>query len=483
MNWVISLYTTVIRSLFRLSWSLGRHASTAIQSATLRRRFIRSGTGSYDYRGLVHARRAPASLLGCPLPLGHFLSSDFRRGHRVGLPAEQLRLNACVIGPPGAGKTHSIIVPWIVAAARAGFSVVTLDVKGDLLDAVRAEVGRQGTPLGIRARSIDYTRPQRSARWNWLASIDSDRAIDNAVKSIVGHAPPPQGDPYYFHLDSQILRGVLELVVASPKGKAVTAEKLVRLLEDQDGLDYLLRKYPHSPAVARLRELIYLPPDDFSKRVTGVRVRLDALARPTVTAVTMNPTLTPADLLREQQIVSIVAPLADGQMATTFSSLFINDLLFRVYNRFTGYSGPRILLVLDEAAQLADRVDYQNLLSVARAAGMGVLLALQDTAQFADASVRSVALGNCDTYLSLNGVSHQSAKFLSERLGNHNVSMTSMGQAPTGWGYQTTTTTTTTTVPILGHREIMSIPGGIRPAIVHCRSLFDRPFLVDLEDR
>ena len=375
----------------------------------------------------------------------------------MAIPEEQLRLNACVIGPPGAGKTRSVVVPWIVAAARSGYSVVTIDVKGDLLDLVRAEVARQGVPLGVRARSLDYTRPQRSLRWNWLETIDSDRAVDNAVQSIIGRHPPQHGDPYFFLLDSQILRGLLELVMASTRKHSVTAQGLMNLLRDQAALDRALRKYPQNPAVARLQDLTLLSQDDYSKRVTGVLVRLDALARQTVQDVTTNANFATADVLREQQIVSVVAPLADGQMAQTLSSLFVNDLLFRVYDRFTGFRARGCSWSWTRRHSWQDRIDYRNLLSVARSAGMAVVLALQDVAQFADQNDRSVALGNCGTYVSFAGVSQESAKFLSERLGQHLVPSTTVGQAPTGYGYQTTSATTSVSVPVLGQRELMNL--------------------------
>jgi type IV secretory pathway TraG/TraD family ATPase VirD4 len=478
---ILGLYFAVLRFIFRSSWALGRRVSVALGSGALRRK---SGsvhlTGQRDYRGLYQGSRPPAVLASGEFPVGRFVNAKGRTREVVGIPESAMRLNACVIGPPGAGKTRFVIVPWIVAAVRAGYSVVTLDVKGDMLDLVRQEVRRQGQRLGVRARSLDYTRSQQSLRWNWLDSVDSDRAVDSAVQSILGRHAPPTGDPYFYHLDSQILRGLLELVMASPRRSAATAQGLLTLLKDQAALDRALRRYPSGPAVARLQDLVILAPDDYSKRITGVTVRLDALARPTIQAVTTNANFSTEHLLKQQELVSVVAPLQDGQMAQTLSSLFVNDLLFRVYNRFTGFQGPRVLLMLDEAAQLTDRIDYKNLLSVARSAGVSVVLALQDVSQFADLNERSIALGNCGTFVCFSGVSQESAKFLSERLGSHTVPSTTLGQTPTGWGYQTTVSTTSTTVPVLGPREIMSIPFGTRPALVHSRPVLDAPFLVDL---
>lgn len=482
MSQLFSIYTSVARGVARASWAAGRTVTQQISGAQLAWRSRTPAAGTFDYRGLHQGSKPPRPLVGGEFHVGRFLSVAGAVGPPVGIPEPQMRLHACVVGPSGAGKTRSLIVPWIVAAVRSGYSVVNIDVKGDMLDLVRAEVGRQGgAPLNVRARKLDYVDPQRSVRWNWLESIDSDRAVDSAVQSIVGRQPPPKADPYFFHLDGQILRGLLELAQASPNRSRWTARHLLSLLKDQAQLELLLQRYPHSPGAARLRDLPYLSVDDFTKRVTGVAVRLDALARPTIEAVTTNGTITTADLLRERQILSLVAPMQDGQMAQALSSLFVNDLLFRVFNRFTARQGPPIMLVLDEAAQLADRVDYKNVLSVARSAGMSVVLALQDVAQFSDAAERSVVLANCDTYVSFRGVSQESAKFLSDRLGKHVVPTTTVGKTAQGWGHQTSASTTSQTVPVLGEREIMAIPVGLRPAVVHAKSSVGAPFLVELE--
>ncbi|WP_326951794.1 type IV secretory system conjugative DNA transfer family protein [Amycolatopsis sp. NBC_01307] len=476
---MLSMYTALAKGVVRTSTAAGRAMAERIGSAQLAADGRRQSVGAYDHRGLYQGSRAPAVLTADEFPLGRFVSVKGRRGAAVGLPETQLRLHACVVGPSGAGKTRSVIVPWVVAALRCGYSVVCVDVKGDLLGAVGAEVRAQGSPLGVRARKIDYTDPARSARWNWLEGIDSDRAVDSAVQSIIGKQPPPKGDPYFFHLDGQVLRGLLELAHGSPNRHKWTASRLLDLLRDQALLEHLLQRYPNNPGTARLRDLPYLPPDEFAKRVTGVAVRLDALARPSVESVTTNSTIKTPDILTERQLVSVVAPMQDGQMAQSLSSLFINDLLFRAYNRFTGYQGPPVLLVLDEAAQLADRVDYKNLLSVTRSAGVGVVIALQDVAQFSDPAERSVALANCDVYVSFGGVSQESARFLSERLGKHAVDTTTVARTAEGFGYRTSTSTSQLTVPILGEREIMNIPFGERPAIVHARSTAPMPFFVD----
>jgi hypothetical protein len=47
-----------------------------------------------------------------------------------------------------------------------------------------------------------------------------------------------------------------------------------------------LSRYRNRPAYPRLRELGTPYPDEYAKRISGVSVKLDALARPMIEAVT-----------------------------------------------------------------------------------------------------------------------------------------------------------------------------------------------------
>jgi hypothetical protein len=90
--------------------------------------------------------------------------------------------------------------------------------------------------------------------------------------------------------------------------------------------------------------------------------------------------------------------------------------------------------------------------------------------------------GNCGTLIYLPGTTHDSAKFLSDQLGQHPVqaASTSVGPAASGWGNQRTNSWQTSMVPVLGTREIHDLPFGRFAAVVHSRPMADRPFLVDL---
>ena len=440
-----------------------------------------AGGGYYDYRGVLDLKRVPQDLASATFPLGSFFSP---RGGRVrgpiSLPDGVVERHVALVGPTGAGKTTSIVVPWMVAALRSGWSVVAVDVKGDLLQRVERE---DGGSLSGRAAEFSYKSPATSMRWNWLSELDSDRAIDNAVAAVLGRESPPGVDPFFYDQDSMILRGMLELVQATRDPSRLTTLKLVSLLKDQQALDRRLQLKQHTPAYDRLRTLVADSPSDYIKRITGVVTRLDALSRSTVEKVTSTSDFKAQDLLDNSLLMSIVAPLQDGQMAHMFSSLLINQILFRAYERFGAGQGVPVLLVLDEAAQLADRIDLEQILSVARAAGVAVLFALQDARQFKDENQRSVLFANAGTVICTQGVSAETAKLMSGRIGMHPVATTSTSIGPYvhGQGHGPTLSTSTNMAPVLGEREISAPPFDGRMACVHSPDLSDATFFVDLQ--
>jgi len=92
-------------------------------------------------------------------------------------------------------------------------------------------------------------------------------------------------------------------------------------------------------------------------------------------------------------------------------------LIMQVRSRFGKRTAP-LFLVVDEAPRLKNRIDFEEVLAVARGAATGVCLACQDVAQLGDDATRSALLTSCDTFVVLPGSSSESAAHLSRRLGD-----------------------------------------------------------------
>lgn len=447
--------------------------------------------GYLDYRGIAEWQEV-RMLEDGQFPIG--MAADLRRGRfrgPIGLPGEVLNRHALVIGPAGSGKTYSVLLPWIYAAAVSGWSVVAVDVKGDLRDLFIEFKRLYGDPaVKTRIHRWDFFNPGRSVAWEWLAELNEDARVDAAVTAILGKRPEGNADPYFYQRDYRTLRGMFKFVrLVAPNLR--TATDVLRVLQDDQLLDGLVRRHPHAPGAADLQAVLRFPPADYPKVVAGVVTALSALDNDGVNAVTQaapgRTTLDLATALDEPGLLIVGAPLRGGQISETLSSLLLNQLAQRLYERFTSAQRP-VLLVLDEAKTIAGRVDLAKLMEVSRSAGVGVVVACQDLLHFADGSDRSSIMTNAATCVMLPGASAGSVQAFSERLGERYEQTFGLSDAGPRGGFgahQPNQSFGTEVVPVLRAREISQPPFGARPAIVQvnaaAQGIVPKPLVVDLE--
>jgi len=473
----------------RATSSFGRALSGQVETAIANRGAFAARTGIlspgdpppppnsadfYDYRGLATAR--PFRNLFGPFPLGRLIEPRRGPGVSIGITADILEQHAAIIGPTGSGKTNSLIVPWIAAALRDGHSVVAVDVTGNLFDKIIDYVRATG-PLNARVGQWDFTRPSNSSSWNWLADIPDLDGIVAAVEALIGRDNPSDPQPYFMQRDKRILRGLIEGVLATGKPAVST---LVASASDQS----LVRRLGAlQPAVGRrLAEVSALHPADFGRAMSGVVNALDVFEHAGVKAVTGRSEITLRSLTDVPSLLIVGAPLSGSRTSISLSSLMISLLTRELYKRFGMQQTRRVFYFIDEAARLADRINFEELLSVSRAAGITVALAAQNVTQFSNKNERSTILDNCATYISLPSPSDESASYFASRLGTREVSNLTSNRTVGGFGVRAGTqySRSLASVPMLGKREIMDPPWGERSALVQCRSVTGLPFAVDL---
>jgi type IV secretory pathway TraG/TraD family ATPase VirD4 len=479
----------------RIGESLTAGAMLGVAGRGARRGFLAPGDPAppptapvdyLDYRG-VAAWPEARNLTGLEFGLGAFLDLRRRRGRGpIGLPGSALNRHAVVIGPAGAGKTAGLLLPWMHAALTSGWSVVALDVKGDLREEFLVYKGRHGGVPGARLRRWDFTDPRNSTSWNWLAELTDDARVDGAITAVLGR-PPEQSavDPYFYQRDYRTLRGLLRFARAIVPGN-VTAGALIRILDDQSRLAQALVANPRAPGAGDLAATVGFPAADYAKVISGVVTALSALDTAGVDAVTRLPKLDLEAALDDHHLLIVGAPLRGGQVSATLSSLLLNQLKQRLFERF-GQARRPVLFVIDEAAQVADRVDIAQLMEVARSARVGVVVALQDAAQLNDANDRSSILSNAATFAMLPGASPLSVEAFCRRLGQRferTHTLTSGGPRQGLGNNLPQQTLGVEAVPVLREREITQLPFGDRPAVVHVNArelgITTKPLLVDL---
>lgn len=450
-------------------------------------------TDYYDYRGVATWREA-RNLDDGQFPLGAFIELSGRKASLkgpVGLPGELLNRHTVVVGPSGSGKTFSVLIPWMYAALASGWSVVAVDVKGDMRDTFLDYKDLQpGRTLGAGLTKWDFLDPTGSRPWEWLRELNSEARIDAAVTALLGRRPEnSSADPYFYQRDYRTLRGLLSFSRAVlPTVR--TASDLMTTLEQDVQLEAVVRQNPRAPGAPDLDAALRFPAADYPKVISGVVTALSALDTSGVNAVTRasstRPSLDLGQVLDDHHLLIIGAQLQGGEISVTQSSLMLNQLAQRLYERFAGQRRP-VLLVVDEAPQVADRVDLVKLMEVARSADVAVVIAMQDVAQVHDENERASMLANSAGFVILPGSGIPSVRAFSERLGQRFEQTVGM-QFENGrrgmFAPSPSQSYGTESVPVLREREIMEQPFGPRTAVVHLKGgelgITSKPFLVDM---
>jgi len=260
---------------------------------------------------------------------------------------------------------------------------------------------------------------------------------------------------------------------------------LYQLVGDQKALRDVFRSYPkvHSRAV-ELADLFQFSVDEHSRAVSGLLNTLHLFNDPSVAKVSERSDFRLPAIGRSPTLLVIGASLADARAAEVWSSIMLNLLFNFIYRRFSpgGSQTPLPLyLMLDEAPRLRERINFEEVLSVARAAKVGICLAMQDVTQFGDERQISAILSNCLTIVILRGSSIATAKYFSEGLGQRvdQVIVHSRYRGPFDLFSQQGSSVQTVTVPVLREREIMYPPFGQYCAVCQISPVTEKPFLID----
>lgn len=449
---------------------------------------IPAGASNYlDYSGLA----TPGDLNGTvwSFPLGRYVlpkGKSWKAEQEIGVSAGTANKHSIVYAPAGSGKTASVLVPWIYHAMSFGYFVVAIDVKGnnDLLDQVQHYAGSHGALPDVVVASFNYTEPSKSISWNWIRDLDDESSIEVAADTLV---PEHEGDANasFRHRDVLWMRGLLEFAVES--GQPWTVETLLNLINDPDRFGRLLRNIGSLSVKNRFRSLVdteglgAIDYDDYFKKVAFLVSYLDPLNTRGFNAVTTRPEVRLREMAKDPGLLVVTAPLADGKRSAAISGLFMAQFLNLQMKKFNRANVP-VLVVLDEAAQLQDRMDMAKILATTRSSKTSVLLAIQEVKQLEEKH-RDPILSNCATHILLGGAGEPTTKYFGERLGRRMAARATLSHNHGVGGHGVQTGFDSQEVPVLGRNEMAFPPGDGFSALVHSADLSAKPVLVDLTRR
>lgn len=492
----------VTRGLFGVSNAVSRSIvngaaqNSAVRGASRGRGAVRRGlvgpwdqippgaSGYLDYTGLA----TPGDIrpVTWSFPLGRYVlpkGKTWKTHGEIGISASTANKHSIVYAPAGSGKTGSVLVPWIYHAMSFGYFVIAIDVKGnnDLMHQVQHYATTHGALPDVTVSNFNYSDPGNSVSWNWIRDLEDESAVSMAAEALV---PEHLGDANasFRDRDLQWMRALLDFAVETEQ--PWTVELLVNLLGEPERFGPLLRNVASHRTKMRFRSLIdtdalnSLDYDDYFKKVSFLLTYLDPLNTRGFNAVTHRAGISLRHLADDPGLLVMTAPLADGKLASAASGLLMSQFLNQQLRKFN-QDGRPVLVVLDEAAQLQDRMDIGAMLATARSSNTSVLLAVQEIRQLAEKK-RDEILSNCSTHILLGGAGEPTTNYFGERLGRRIATRATLSRNFASNDRSIQTGYESHETAVLGRNEMAFPPGDGFGALVHSADLSPKPILVDL---
>ncbi len=339
-----------------------------------------------------------------------------KRKNQIILPREEAVKHLLILGGSGTGKSRGYFLPNCAQAANT--SIVVTDPKSELWNLTS---GYQESALRFAPTEADA-----SEGFNWIPLCTNARIAELAARAIMEAGNTSNTDQFWIDAESAYLAAIFAHAATMDEPTPLTAYRLFT----RQHPDTLLKQLLESPSdVAREQAIVFLQTDPRIKGaiVPAVSARLQFLRDPNIQRFT-SATIEPPDFgrlrrnptaiywcLREQDIVRL-RPL---------TSLFFAVLLEQLASESVPEGkGVPVTLMLDEFANIGKIPEFATTISLARGRGVSICLGIQSLSQLDAAYGRDNAqtiISNCATKIALHGLDYQTAKSISDSLGETTI--------------------------------------------------------------
>ncbi len=299
------------------------------------------------------------------------------------LIATEAQHSVAVIGPAGTGKTTGFAIP---ALLEWDGPVIATSVKGDLLEHTinhRRSVGETYVfdPVGSTAEPSAGWSPLHSAN-DWQDALRMAAWLASTARA--GERGGLQDSDFWYAVAQKLLA---PLLFAAARSGATMAD-VMRWVDHQEEEEPLraLQKNRELDAIQAFAASINREERTRSSAYTTAETVLAAFADPGVLATTTRqPTIDPDRLLDGgNHTLYICGPLHEQARLRPLFTALIEQTVARIYdrtNRTTDRLTKPLLLVIDEAANIAPLPDLAQIASTARGVGIQLVTVWQDFAQ------------------------------------------------------------------------------------------------------
>jgi type IV secretion system protein VirD4 len=452
----------------------------ALGIAFLALRAIRVGSGSTatsarwasgsDLR-LLYVRRRP----GFRIVLG-------RHGRR--LLAAESRQSVLVVAPTQSGKTTGIAIPAILDWPGP---VLATSIKTDLVRDTREARAARGD---VRIFDPSATTGLSRASWTPLASCTTwegaRRTADRLTRATQASTQSLHDAQFWSQAATRFLAPLLHAAALTGRDIGDVARWIDT--DEQDEILVALAEPKHAPARHALMGAWSADDRLRSSLALTASLALEAYNDPAVLECGRAADITPDWLLDGANTVYLCAPVDEQARLRPLFATLVREVVAAVYARASATGrpiDPALLIVLDEAANIAPIPDLDQLASTGGGQGLQLVTVVQDLAQ-----VHERWGGRADTVVNnhrakLFGAGTTCARtlsYLSKVLGDTSVRQASKTAGEHGRRSTTESTTFRPLAPPHLVREadrgaLLLLYGSIPPAVVKTRPWFrDRRF-------
>jgi type IV secretion system protein VirD4 len=299
------------------------------------------------------------------------------------LIATEAQHSVAVIGPAGTGKTTGFAIP---ALLEWDGPVIATSVKGDLLEHTidqRRSIGDTWVfdPVGSTSEASAGWSPLHSSA-DWQGALRMAAWLASSARA--GERGGLQDSDFWYSIAQKLLAPLL-FAAARSNGTMADVMRWVDLQDDEEPL----RALHHTGQLDALQAFaasINREERTRSSAYTTAETVLAAFADPGVLAVTTTrPAINPERLLDGgNHTLYICGPLHEQARLRPLFTALIEQTIARIYdraNRPADRLAKPMLLVIDEAANIAPLPDLAQIASTARGVGIQLVTVWQDFAQ------------------------------------------------------------------------------------------------------